>query len=58
MPSGNGGTSGVPRTRWFATTGIGASRPGSASSGDGRADGLRVKRLMTSDDTRGVITDR
>src|SRR5687768_5361478 len=33
MPSGNGGTSGVPSTSWLCCTRIGVSRPGSARSG-------------------------
>src|SRR5437660_12521489 len=38
MPSGNGGVSGVPNTRWVSVTGIACDRPGSASS----AVGMRV----------------
>src|SRR5689334_4738892 len=37
IPSGNGGSSGVPSTVWRSGTGTGVSRPGSACSGVGSA---------------------
>ena len=45
MPSGNGGSSGVPSTTCGSVTGIGPGRPGSVSSGAGMVWDLRVKSM-------------
>ena len=46
-PSGKGGSSGVPRTKWVSGMGKGrASRPGSASAGSGIAVLSRKRKLM------------
>src|SRR5262245_54899616 len=46
VSSGNGGSSGVPSTKCVSGTGIGVSRPGSASSAAGISVLWRKRKLM------------
>src|SRR3954452_8486495 len=53
VPSGNGGSSGVPSTKWRSGTGIFSSRPGRASSGAGMAVLCPSSLSSTSTSLRG-----
>src|SRR4051812_3364158 len=53
VPSGKGGSSGVPSTKWRSGTTIFSSRPGSASSGAGSLVLLRSRFSSTDLSLRG-----